>query len=346
VERVQPSTIATADPIAALLAVLSDAVVLLDPGERVLSWNAPAERLYGVSAAAAAGRPLHEVVDVRREADRCRHATAEGRVVAVERASVPLGDGRRLLVVGPADDAKAPRDLGPAEDTRSTEQTSANAELEALGHSVSHELRSPLATISAGVELLLLDRALPGGAREVLMRTRDGVARMTGVLDALARLARAARAPLVAEPVDLTGLARGIVDDFRAAEPERRVDFVASEGLRTQADPKLLRAMLGEVLGNAWKFTRGRDPAHIELTVATTARETVFCVRDDGSGLAAEHAASMFEPVRDLGHGRRTKTARIGLTIASRVVRRHGGRIWIEGAPGRGAALFFSLPRG
>ena len=221
----------------------------------------------------------------------------------------------------------------------------ANKELEAFSYSVSHDLRAPLRSIDGFSRSLLEDcgEALGPGAKEDLHRIRRAVERMGLLIDDLLKLSRITRSDLSREAVDLSALAKGVVEDFRRREPERRVTLAIQEGLTAEGDPRLLRIALENLLGNAWKFTRKKPEARIEFSLAGRNGSQAFCVRDDGAGFDMAYADKLFTPFQRLHAAGDFEGTGIGLATVARVVQRHGGRMWAEGEVGRGAAFFFTL---
>jgi signal transduction histidine kinase len=221
----------------------------------------------------------------------------------------------------------------------------ANSELEAFSYSVSHDLRAPLRSI-AGFTDLLQERSqhrLDGEGLDYLQRVKRAAQRMSGLIDDLLNLSRVARCDLARRRVDLSRLAEATLAELREAEPERRVVSVVAPGLCADADAGLMQILLANLIGNAWKFSRDRTEARIEVGAERADGTTVYFVRDNGVGFAMEHAERIFAPFARLYSEREFKGTGIGLAIVLRVVRRHGGRIWAEGSEGNGAAFRFTL---
>jgi PAS domain S-box-containing protein len=217
----------------------------------------------------------------------------------------------------------------------------ANRELEAFNSTLSHDLRRPLRAIRGFAELLNDDHAdrLDGEARDYLGRIRDAADRMDLLIDDLLKLARVQQSPIERRPCDLTALARGIVDELRRAEPERRVRVRVAEALRAAGDPDLCRVALENLLHNAWKYTRRKPEAEIEVGAAGAA----YYVRDDGAGFdAAANGGRLFRAFERF-HGREFEGTGVGLATVRRIVERHGGRVWVESSPGAGATFWFTL---
>ncbi|MBK7875846.1 MAG: PAS domain-containing protein [Planctomycetes bacterium] len=229
---------------------------------------------------------------------------------------------------------------------RTVELQSTLRELESFSYSVSHDLRAPLRGMDGFSQLLLEEHGhqLDEEARGWLRRIRANCASMSQLIDGLLALARLSRDELVLGVVDLAPIAREIVDGLRAAEPAREVELRVSGDLRAHADPRLMRTLLENLLGNAWKFSARRPRARIELSVEPgPTGERTYCVSDDGVGFDPVHATRLFEPFERLHSQADFPGSGIGLATVQRIVRRHGGEVWIEGAPGRGARVFFTL---
>ncbi|GAB3093469.1 CHASE domain-containing protein [Lysobacter terrae] len=230
---------------------------------------------------------------------------------------------------------------------RTRELSQANQELEAFAYSVSHDLRAPLRSID-GFSRVLIERyesQLDEGGRDYLWRVRKAALRMGELIDAILQVSRLGRAEVRREEVDLSRMALDVIDELRADEPEREISLSIMPGLVAIGDAPLLRNLLGNLLGNAWKFTRGREHAMIDFgAVELPGGETEFYVRDNGAGFPPAYIDKLFRPFQRLhsqeefsGHG-------IGLASVKRVVERHGGRIRAEGREGEGAVFYFTLP--
>ena len=225
-----------------------------------------------------------------------------------------------------------------AERTAQLEAT--NHELEAFSYAVSHDLRAPLRAINGFSKILLEDHAAAlGDGREYLLRIRGATARMAGLIDDLLRFAQMATGELEHRGFDLAAVARDIVDELRAGEPDRRVDVIVPAALPARGDARLVRVVLENLLRNAWKFTSKRDAARIELGALAGA----YFIRDNGAGFDASRADQLFTPFHRLHSAADFDGTGIGLATAQRIVHRHGGRIWADAAPDRGATFYFTL---
>jgi signal transduction histidine kinase len=229
---------------------------------------------------------------------------------------------------------------------RTAELESANRELESFAYSVSHDLRAPLRALDGFSQVLLEDYAevLDEQGRGYLERIRAADARMSTLIDALLELSRLTRGELSRERLDLTAMAREAGAALAEAEPERQVELAVADGLAAEADAELARALLANLLGNAWKFTGNHDAARIEVGAAAVDGETAFFVRDDGAGFDMAYAEKLFGAFQRLHSPGQFEGLGIGLATVQRIVRRHGGRVWAEGEVDRGATFWFTLP--
>jgi signal transduction histidine kinase len=221
----------------------------------------------------------------------------------------------------------------------------ANADLEAFSYSVSHDLRTPLLAIDGFSQLLARKYGAVLGApgREYVQRVRDAVKRMEELVDALLGLARIAREPLHRESVDLSALAGAILRELSQHTRHRAVEIRIQDGLVVQGDARLLRRLLENLLGNAWKFTARTRHPRIEVgSLAGEGEPTVYYVRDNGAGFNIAEADKLFQLFQRL-HGEEFPGTGIGLATVQRIVQRHGGRVWAEGAVDGGAVFFFTI---
>jgi light-regulated signal transduction histidine kinase (bacteriophytochrome) len=228
---------------------------------------------------------------------------------------------------------------------RTRELDAVNQELEAFSYSVSHDLRAPLRAIGSFNRLLLEDHAaqLDDDGRRILERVQANAERMGRLIDDLLALSRVTRTALQRQPVNLSTIAREVAADLREAEPARQVDFSIAPDLVVDGDPALLRVALENLLANAWKFTSKHATARIELGAAGSSGELVYFVRDDGAGFEMRFADRLFGAFQRLHSAADFEGSGIGLATVQRIVHRHGGRIWAEGAPEKGATFFFTL---
>jgi PAS domain S-box-containing protein len=226
----------------------------------------------------------------------------------------------------------------------------ANQELEAFSYSVSHDLRSPLSSINGFSNLLEKAMAQTAGdplterSQHYLARIRAGVLQMGELIDALLSLAHVSRTPLRRELVDVSALAEDLLNSYQEREPGRLTQVHVEAGLLAQGDPRLLRQVLDNLLGNAWKFSAGQARTEIAFGHETgKAGETVYFVRDNGAGFDMAYAEKLFGAFQRLHSPSEFSGAGIGLATVQRIVVRHGGRVWCESAVGGGATFYFTL---
>jgi PAS domain S-box-containing protein len=232
---------------------------------------------------------------------------------------------------------------------RTAEMKHANAELEAFSYSVSHDLRAPLRAIDGFSNILmeLHGKSLDENGLHYLKRISKGAQRMGELIDDLLDLSRLTRAELRPVRVDLGEIARVVVDELRRNDPGRAVEVSIDEGLAATGDARLLRIALENLVGNAWKFTRDRNPARIEIgTGVTPAGGRCFRIKDNGAGFDMAYSNKLFGAFQRLHRETEFEGTGIGLATVARILQRHGGSIWAEGAPDKGATFFFTLKEG
>jgi signal transduction histidine kinase len=230
---------------------------------------------------------------------------------------------------------------------RTAELTAAVQELDAFAYSVSHDLRAPLRAIDAYGETLeenLTGKLSPQDA-QLLRRLRAAAGRMRAIIDDLLALSQAGRDPLEFAEVDLAALSTTIMDELRRREPARVVEFLGADQAMVRADPRYLRLVLENLLGNAWKFTRKREVALITLDTEESDENLRVLIHDNGAGFDPAHQSQLFEPFRRLHRMDEFEGTGIGLGLVKRIVGRHGGTVGAEGWPGQGATFWFELPR-
>ncbi|MBX3678461.1 MAG: PAS-domain containing protein [Rhodocyclaceae bacterium] len=229
---------------------------------------------------------------------------------------------------------------------RTAELAASNQELESFSYSVSHDLRAPLRALNGFSHLLEEEYAtrLDANGLDYLARIRAASKRMGELIDNLLDLARVSRQELKRVAVNLSFVASDIRETLEEHAPARKVRWNIMPDLMVRADPVLAKALIENLLRNAWKFTAEREDAVIEMSASQQGGETVYCVRDNGAGFDMAYAGKLFQPFQRLHDAKRFEGTGIGLAIVHRVLRRHGGRIWAEGIPGQGAAFYFTLP--
>jgi PAS domain S-box-containing protein len=229
---------------------------------------------------------------------------------------------------------------------RTSQLEIANQDLEAFTYSVSHDLRAPVRHIKGFLRVFEEDFAedIPPMVREMLDRIHRSADTMSALIDSLLALSRVARLTVHAEEVDLGTLAREIVDGLKRMDPARNVRFHAAKDLPVFADLSLMRTVLTNLLENAWKFSSHQSEADIAFGRQEAEGEWIFHVRDNGVGFDMGNAQKLFAPFQRLHTSTEFPGYGIGLATVRRIITLHGGRIWVEAAPGKGATFFFTIP--
>jgi light-regulated signal transduction histidine kinase (bacteriophytochrome) len=228
---------------------------------------------------------------------------------------------------------------------RTAQLEAANRELEAFSYSIAHDLRAPLGSMD-GFSKFLAQRVDPADTRagHCLSRIRAGVRQMGELTDGLLALANLSRTSLRDDEVDLAALAREAVAACHERSSQREVEVTVAGTMPVRGDARLLAQVMGNLVGNAWKFTSRKDHARIEIGCEKNPDGTVvYFVRDNGAGFDMAYAARMFEAFQRMHSASEFEGTGIGLAIVHKIVTRHGGRIWAEGAPDRGATFRFTL---
>jgi len=330
----------------------------------VTSWNAGAERLFGYTAEEMNGQSIRLLIPPARadeESEILKHLASgqverfdtvrlhkDGREIDVSVTSSPVRNSRGELVGA----SKVVRDISHrkrVEEALARAKDSAeaaNRELEAFSYSVAHDLRAPLRGMNGFAQVLLdtyadkLDAEGKDWLHEIVLNAK----KMGELIDALLSLARVTRSDLTRERVDLSALAREAVQRLVASEPHRTVSVHVEADLHAEVDPRLARALLTNLLGNAWKFTSKAAAPRIELGAIEKDGALAFFVRDNGAGFDMAYASKLFAPFQRLHTVVEFPGTGIGLATVQRIVHRHGGRVWAEGSVDAGATFYFTLP--
>jgi len=241
------------------------------------------------------------------------------------------------------------RKLNQELEKRVAERTSqlemANKELEAFAYSVSHDLRAPLRGID-GFSQIILDEyqeSLDEQGKKYLHRVRSATQRMAQLIDDMLNLSRVSRAEINMKQVDLSEIAISIANELHENQPEREVEFIIKQGIKVKGDSNLLRIILENLIGNAWKFTSKHTTARIEFGVQEQNDMLVYFVRDDGAGFDMNHAQKLFGAFQRLHTTTEFQGTGIGLATVQRIIHRHGGKVWAEGEVEKGSTFYFTI---
>jgi light-regulated signal transduction histidine kinase (bacteriophytochrome) len=229
---------------------------------------------------------------------------------------------------------------------RTSDLAAANKELESFSYSVSHDLRAPLRSID-GFSFMLLEECgarLDDAGKDYLRRVRNAVSRMDSLIGSLLQLSKLGRVEMKRERIDLSELARTVAAELMVAEGTRQVELRIQDGLVAEADSRLMRAVLENLLGNALKYTGRQTVATIEFGVEQEGQPAGFFVRDNGAGFDQTYAGKLFIPFARLHSEAEFPGTGVGLATVRRIVQRHGGQVWAKGTPGQGAAFYWTLP--
>jgi two-component system NtrC family sensor kinase len=245
-----------------------------------------------------------------------------------------------------AADERAARRVAETRAALAGELERKNKELESFSYSVSHDLRAPLRAIDGFSRILLEDYAptLDAQGQEYLKRVRAGTLRMGQLIDDMLALSRVGSSSLERRPSDLSTIAKAVLEELSRGEPGRKVEASIQDGVVADADPRLMRVLFNNLIGNAWKFTGRVADASIEFGTDRAGTGPVFFVRDNGAGFDMAYASKLFAPFQRLHREADFPGTGIGLATVHRVVDRHGGRVWAESAVGHGTTIFFTLP--
>lgn len=358
----------------ALLEAAPDAIVIADADGRIILVNAQTERLFGYPRQRLIGEKVEVLVPERYRGHHVGHRSAygneprirpmgadldlfglraDGTEVPVEISLSPVSDADGRLVIAAIRDVTARReaeqriqDLNERLLRDNTQLSAVNSELESFSYSVSHDLRAPLRAIDGFSQALLEDCAARLDTEDLLYlkRIRQAAQRMGLLIDDLLQLSRVTRADITLEPVDLGILVRDILDDMCTTEPTRFVDIqIPQHEIPARGDPRLLRIALENLISNAWKFTSGRRSSRIAFGVRGQDGETVYFLQDNGVGFDMAYANQLFRAFQRLHDAREFPGVGIGLATVQRIIRKHGGRIWAQAEPDKGATFYFTL---
>lgn len=342
-------------------------IITVDERQRVLFFDPRAEKIFGYTAQEALGQPLSLLIPSRFEESHDGHfrefaAGAETVLRMDERRDVygrhkdgtefpaeasifkSIKDGKATFTAVLRDITERKRAEAALKDY-ARQLEGLNKELEAFSYSVAHDLRAPLRAIDGFSQVLLEDYGdkLESQAQDHLRRVRAGSQRMARLIDDMLTLSRITRAELRHERVDLSAVAQEVAAELRGTQPERQVEFDVASGLVVRGDSRLLRVVMENLFGNAWKFTGKKPRAKIEFGLTQYDGKAAYFVRDDGAGFDMAYADKLFGAFQRLHSPTEYPGTGIGLATVQRIVHRHGGRVWAEGKPDRGATFYFTL---
>lgn len=337
-----------------------DLLLMADFDGRFTRVNPAWEQTLGWSAAELTSGPFLDLVHPDDRAATARESAklAEGEVTASFENRYRRKDGSyrwlswkavanldRRLIYCVARDVTDEKRAALELQHNAAELIAANRELEAFSYSVSHDLRAPLRGVDGFSQALLEDcgdRLGPEG-RDYLHRIRSAAQHMGQLIDDLLKLAKVTRADLHWERVDLTAMAQSTLAGLSETHQERVVEWTVQPGLQTTGDSRLLQIAVTNLLENAWKFTSKREKARIEFGMHERGTAREYFVTDNGAGFDSAYASKLFGAFQRLHHSRDFPGTGIGLATVQRIVRRHGGLVWADGAPGLGATFSFTL---
>jgi signal transduction histidine kinase len=314
-------------------------------------------------------RPLLAIADVAREVTEKRNFALRAEKLSqdeigklaesfntmlaeMQRATLDLEASNREFSREASDRRRAEKEvlrLNAELETRVKERTAqleyTNGELEAFCYSVSHDLRAPLRAIDGFSQVLLQEfpQEMPEEAKRYLSRIRFSTQRMAQLIEDLLNLSRVSRVELKLRDVDVTEMAREVAAELQQGETGRAIEITVWDGMRASADAPLLRAALENLIGNAVKFTSRTAGARIEIGNLRDDDRNVFFVRDNGAGFDMAHAGKLFGAFQRMHSMVEYPGTGIGLATVQRIMHRHGGRIWADAQPGKGAVFYFSL---
>jgi PAS domain S-box-containing protein len=361
--------------LAAIVESSGDAIIAKTLDGIITSWNQGAEKIYGYSAPEVIGKPISILIPLccTDEGPTILKKLQQGESLTHYETVRQRKDGTRIdvsLTISPLRDATGKlvgastiarditdrkrseeeiRQLNAELEQRVAQRTAqleaANKELEAFSYSVSHDLRAPLRAIE-GFSRILREKypdQLDDVGKDFLRRVGAATQRLGQLIDDLLKLSRLTRSEMRHETVDLSSIAAAVAAELQQREPQRRAEVVIAPGVVACGDAPLLRIVLENLLGNAWKFTRPRETTRIEFGAAESSGTMTYFVRDNGAGFDMAFVGKLFGPFQRLHSATEFPGAGIGLATVQRIIQRHGGRVWAAGAVERGATFSFTL---
>ncbi len=342
---------------------------VVDDHKRLIRWNNRLEQFSGRSAEVMptlcshdfVAEESHELLELKLNEVFVEHRNTDAELLILDRekrkipyyctgSPMVLGDQTYLVGLGiDISDRRRAEEVIERLNTdlqaRAAELEAVNLELEAFNYTVAHDLRKPLTVVNGYCQTLRelcgdkLDEQCDGYLREAY----NGTWRMNRLIDALLDFSRLGHVEPRREPVNLAAMAHEVAAELKLAEPERRVTFLIADEICADGDARLLRVVLANLLGNAWKYTGTRDEGIIEFGTTEVDGRPVYFVRDNGAGFDMADADKLFIPFQRLPGAEECRGFGIGLATVERIIRRHGGKVWADGVPDKGACFWFTL---
>jgi PAS domain S-box-containing protein len=263
--------------------------------------------------------------------------------------AVPLMDANGKIIewFGAASDITERKRLEEDLKRRNDELTILNKELEFFSYSVAHDLRGPLSTINGFVSFLMEDCSmqLNEECKDYINRITVGTKRMASIIDDIFALSNISRQEMEIVDLNLSEMAQLVINELYGTQPDRSIEVRIEKGLRVQADARMINVALGNLLGNAWKYTEKTELPRIEFGSFIKEKQRIYYVKDNGAGFDMSQIDRLFIPFKRLHSEKEFKGTGIGLPIVERAINRHGGKVWAEGEPGKGATFYFTLSR-
>ena len=341
-------------------------IVLVNPTGRIVHTNAQAQRLFRYERGELLGQLVEVLLPERFRAAHVGHRTkyfAQPRVRAleagldlygrrkdgaefpVEISLSPIEGDEGTLVMCAIRDMTERRRIECALQAKNMELEAAISELEAFSYSISHDLRAPVRAMGGFARMVCEEYAgqLPAEGQRQLGRIVENAAKMGELIDGLLAFSRVSRQPLNKRSVSPTAIVRQVAEELQSDQTDRRVQLSVAELPRCQADSTLIRQVYANLLSNAFKYTRQKDPAVIEVASFEEREGPVYYVKDNGAGFDMEYAGKLFGVFQRLHREEEFEGTGVGLAIVQRIIHRHGGRVWAKAEPGKGATFYFTL---
>jgi len=362
-EKLVEERTATIKKQASIIDQTNDAVVTVDTENNITGWNGGAERLFKIPGAKALGQSILLVYPENSEQFLQQEIVTPAKEKGVHELDIQLkrGDGTEfpahlsLSMLYDKDDTPTgmvgytidltEQQKREQELTRLTRKLQdSNRELEAFSYSVSHDLRSPLRSIDGFSQAVVEDYGdhLDDTAKDYLNRVRKAAQRMGILIDELLDLSRVNRGEISWQKLDLNKIAQRAFDELKSSEPQRQVELIMDKNLQIQGDARLFEVVMNNLIGNAWKFTVQQEKARITIK-SLPDKPDVFYIKDNGVGFDMRHAGKLFGVFQRLHQVSEFPGTGVGLATTQRIIHRHGGQIWAESEPGKGATFFFTV---